>query len=295
MQESTADQVTKEEKYYCQCGCGGEIIIKKYHRWYGIPKFIQGHMSKVHELHPMRGKIHSSETKEKISQSRIGKYTGADNSFFGKHHSEEMKLAQSEMRKKQYAIKDANPFYGKKHSDETKEIIRKRAIERCANPEYRKMISDKTKEGMTPEVIARLSIINKETANNPVWKARKSEMEKMRWKYDKNFLAKVKKSRSTKPNKAECKLRDILNEKYPGGWKFTGDFSFMINGKNPDFVNYNGQKKLIELFGDYWHEGENPQDRIDVFKPFGYDTLVIWEHELKDLDSLKYKLERFCA
>lgn len=77
-------------------------------------------------------------------------------------------------------------------------------------------------------------------------------------------------------------------------WKFTGDFSFMINGKNPDFTNINGQKKLIELFGDYWHKDDNPQDRIDVFKPFGWDTLIIWERELKDIKQLKRKIFDFC-
>lgn len=27
----------------CGCGCNGQIEIKKYHKWYGIPKFIIGH------------------------------------------------------------------------------------------------------------------------------------------------------------------------------------------------------------------------------------------------------------
>lgn len=67
----------------------------------------------------------------------------------------------------------------------------------------------------------------------------------------------------------------------------------MINGKNPDFTNCNGKKKLIELFGDYWHKGEDPQDRINIFKKFGYDTLVIWESELKDINKVKNKVIKF--
>ena len=80
---------------------------------------------------------------------------------------------------------------------------------------------------------------------------------------------------------------------YPNEWKYTGDFSFWINGKNPDFVNCNGQKKCIEVFGDYWHRNDNPQDRKDIFKEFGYDTLVIWERELKNYSELKFKIHRF--
>ena len=30
----------------CECGCGKEIISKKHHSYYGIPKFIRGHYSK---------------------------------------------------------------------------------------------------------------------------------------------------------------------------------------------------------------------------------------------------------
>lgn len=96
-----------------------------------------------------------------------------------------------------------------------------------------------------------------------------------------------------KPNKTEIAILNLLEKLYPNEWKYTGDFSFIINGKCPDFTNVNGQKKLIELFGDYWHRGENPQDRIDIFKPFGYETLVIWEHELKNKNKLIGKIQRF--
>lgn len=96
-----------------------------------------------------------------------------------------------------------------------------------------------------------------------------------------------------KPNKPEKFLLRLLNDLHPGEWKYTGDFSMTINGKCPDFVNCNGQKKIIELFGHYWHRGQNPQERIDVFKPFGYETLVIWEHELKNIENLIEKINAF--
>lgn len=40
------------------------------------------------ENHPMYGKHHTKETREKISASRKGMYKGEDNPFFGKKHSE---------------------------------------------------------------------------------------------------------------------------------------------------------------------------------------------------------------
>ncbi len=28
---------------FCNCGCGGQISIKKHHKYYGVPKYIKGH------------------------------------------------------------------------------------------------------------------------------------------------------------------------------------------------------------------------------------------------------------
>ncbi len=67
----------------------------------------------------------------------------------------------------------------------------------------------------------------------------------------------------------------------------------IVGSKRPDFTNYK-TKQLIELFGDYWHRGENPQNRIRLFKRLGWDCLVIWGKELKDPRRLKIRLERFC-
>jgi len=30
-------------KVICGCGCGGEIVVQKHHKWKGIPKYIHGH------------------------------------------------------------------------------------------------------------------------------------------------------------------------------------------------------------------------------------------------------------
>jgi hypothetical protein len=38
---------------------------------------------------------------------------------------------------------------------------------------------------------------------------------------------------------------------------------------------------------------EHENDRISHFKNNGYDTLIIWEHELKDLNKLKQKIMEF--
>jgi hypothetical protein len=102
------------------------------------------------------------------------------------------------------------------------------------------------------------------------------------------------KSCGTKPNKAELKLNEILqgitSNKY--SLNVMGDI-LILGGKIPDFVNVDGEKKIIELWGDFWHRGQNPQDRIDYFKRFGWDSCIIWEHELTQPEALKEKITNF--
>ncbi len=114
----------------------------------------------------------------------------------------------------------------------------------------------------------------------------------MRWK-DQDYVRKQMQSRSVAQNKTEKYLGDLLDLLFPNEWKFVGDGQVIIAGKNPDFININGQKKIIELFGDYWHQGEDPKDRIAIFTPYGYKTLVIWEHELSGGEDLISKLNCF--
>ena len=99
------------------------------------------------------------------------------------------------------------------------------------------------------------------------------------------------------PNKPEKVLNKLLKRILLKEYKFVGDGKFWIDGFNPDFININGQKKIIELYGDYWHNREDSKKRdkkrIKVYKKYGYGTLIIWEHELKDIDKTKQKILEF--
>ena len=84
---------------------------------------------------------------------------------------------------------------------------------------------------------------------------------------------------SVRPTKPEKVIQALLDKHFPKEWKYVGNGKVWFGKKNPDFMNVNGQKKLIEVYGDYWHKGEDPQERINHFKQYGFDTLVIWENE----------------
>lgn len=59
--------------------------------------------------------------------------------------------------------------------------------------------------------------------------------------------------------------------------------------------------KIIEFFGNYWHsqnftgvsEVIQEQQRINLYKKHGYQTLIIWEDEFKNKRKLEKKLMLF--
>lgn len=97
----------------------------------------------------------------------------------------------------------------------------------------------------------------------------------------KSRLLESKKNQINKINKPEKLVLGIF-EKFD--LKYVGDRSKWVtfkNGrhKNPDFI-FDNMKICIEVFGDYWHKNEDPNDLISLYKEIGWDCLVIWEGEI---------------
>lgn len=105
------------------------------------------------------------------------------------------------------------------------------------------------------------------------------------------------------PNKLERQLAGIIKS-MDLPYKFVGDGEVWISGLNPDFINTNSQKKIIELFGEQWH-GRAKNDwikpryistengRRKTLSEYGYDMLVIWTKELRNTNKVKNKLLEF--
>ena len=114
-------------------------------------------------------------------------------------------------------------------------------------------------------------------------------------------LLKIIKSTNKQPNKKELKLNSILQNLFPNEYALNVKANIMtLGGKIPDFVNMNGQKKIIEFYGDYWHSPKRvkkyvrtERGRIVYFKKFGWKCLIVWQHELKDPMKLEKKLINF--
>lgn len=135
-------------------------------------------------------------------------------------------------------------------------------------------------------------------------KAKIGETSKQHWQ-DPEYRVKVIRGmirgNYQRPTKPEQRLIDII-QKYKLPFEYTGDGSFLIHGYSPDFVNCNGKKEIIEVFGDYWHSSEREQTtwkrtelgRIMLFNSFGFRCIVLWERELNTLtdDAIVEKIKR---
>ena len=97
-------------------------------------------------------------------------------------------------------------------------------------------------------------------------------------------LKAVLKGVAARPNRSELKLEALLGEWFPREWKYVGNGEVIIGRRCPDFINVNGKKSVIELFGDYWHRNDDPAIKIAEYADYGFTCLVIWERELADVD-----------
>jgi len=126
-----------------------------------------------------------------------------------------------------------------------------------------------------------------------------------RWQ-DKDFREKtiraIMKGSEVKPNKLELVVYSFLNSNFSGEFAINVKGNILIlGGRTPDFVNINGQKKLIEANGTFWHSKrktgrsreQEENQRINYFKKFGWDTLIIWENELKNEEKLVNRIKEF--
>lgn len=96
----------------CKCGCGKEIIIKRHHKWAGIPDYIHGHNG--------RRRIVSKETKKLLSEQKTGDRNPTKRNDVRKKMS---KKALTNWQKDGYREAHSGenaPMYNKHHTYETK-------------------------------------------------------------------------------------------------------------------------------------------------------------------------------
>jgi len=88
-----------------------------------------------------------------------------------------------------------------------------------------------------------------------------------------------KKLARTEPNNAEMTLYGIMCY-LDLSYKYTGSGQFILMGCAPDFV-HRSKRKIVEMYGERWHDPSEEEQRIKLFAMSDYQTLIVWQRELK--------------
>ena len=91
-----------------------------------------------------------------------------------------------------------------------------------------------------------------------------------------------------KPNQAELKLLELLDESFPNKWIFNGG-QIQIEGLIPDFLHIGPKKLLLEYIGrkDFpKHSPEALKTREKTFNKYGFNVMFLRDTDLKDTNQL---------
>lgn len=110
---------------------------------------------------------------------------------------------------------------------------------------------------------------------------------------DPQIAQKMHRARFKHPTKPEQRLIEVISkDRLP--YLFCGDGSVYLFGLYPDYINTNGAKKVIEVFGTPFHNPEatflpeiplsrQEKYRKALYASLGFDCLILWDNELNKL------------
>lgn len=194
-------------------------------------------------------------------------------------------------------------------------------------PEIRTRACRFKKRIKTKEVVKRKEVVKKRGGHQKNWTEEELRILKESWDSKSSFeISKIiqrsseairKKAKSglrlkgrqkgvylqSSPNRSETILDELLQDNFPNEYRFNGDYSqgVTLGGLVPDWININGRKQVIELFGEYWHDGERKKvrwkatefGRKAVFSQLGFGCLIIWSKELRHSEDVIEKIRGF--
>jgi len=203
-----------------------------------------------------RGRKLSDESKRKISKARLGEGNG----MYGRCGALHPRFGKSVSKKTRMKMQKAH-----------KKLYKNGYV----NPMTGRKHSKETRLKMSKNRSGKcLGSSNPSFGGRPDW-----------------VIKKVVVGSHVKPNKFEIAVRKYLNLNFPKEWKYCGDGSVILNGHNPDFINCNGEKKVILANGVYWHRKRFPNlTRVEIekveaksYSDIGFDVWFIWDDDFKNL------------
>jgi G:T-mismatch repair DNA endonuclease (very short patch repair protein) len=283
----------------------------------------------------VKGRVFSDEHKKRIGDALRGKCSDRRalqiqrlaNVRRGQHLPEEWRKNISAKQKgriltEEWKVNISKGKQGKPRSETVRAILSKaRKQYHLMHPEIQRGLTEKARKvniGRKRPEQGKLMMGEKNPSKRPEVKKKKSDSLKryhiehpevgvkfsehmkqllLNENYAKEFFRRL----HLKPNKKEQQLGLLLSALCPNEFRYVGDGEVILGGKCPDFININGRKQLVELFGTFWHSEkrkghsneEEERQRIEHFAKFGFKTLIVWENELRAPSLLSEKIMNF--
>lgn len=235
-------------KFYCECGCGTEIL--PWNTW-----------SRGHQ--PM-----TAETKEKISESNSG-------IVFSDEHLARMseatqKLWQTpEYRRNNSTSSGCSWFWG----EEAKEAIQGRLRSEKTIEKISEAMSGRTFSKEHKESLSKASRKRWDSESGLKEREKLSKMLGGYW-------------RTSSPNKTERCLWKFLEGHYPGLFIPQWVELNRVGRRFPDFYSAGSCKLVIESFGSHCHGPEVGRDEAEIvaeYRALGYSCIVVWADSFWDI------------
>lgn len=175
----------------------------------------------------------------------------------------------------QHRKKLSESHKGREVTEETRARLSKSLRGHKVTEETRKKISEKHKgKHFSPRT--ELKIGNKLSEET---KKKIGEKSKQMWEnpeYKEKTIKAILKGLIKRPTSLEIQMINLI-QKHSLPFKYTGNGQVIINYRNPDFIECNGRKLIIETANPYHHKrGVYEKDRAKIFAKYGYKTLVLW-------------------
>lgn len=252
----------------CACGCGEEIEEKINYHTGKILQFIHGHNHK--------GKKHSQETINKISQSKLGNKNprfGKTGTMLGKKHSKESleKMSNSHLEYKP-----------------TAETLIKRSMALKGKRAWNK--------GLTKENHPSLMNLSKSNTGKIGFWRNKNRNEETKIKISKTNIKKGNEWRlkiimPLKDTTIELKLQSFLKKLQI---EYVPHKVVNINHRYQCDLFIPSKALIIECDGNYWHNYPNGRDidhiRTKELQDAGFKVLRLWEHQIKSFSLEEFEI-----
>lgn len=241
--------------------------------------FSEDHKRKISDS--AKGRICSEGTRKKMSEAHRGEKCY----WWGKHLSKETKQKISQSN-----TGHPSPRKGVKLSLKIRRQISDTLKGRKLSPEHIHAISEGHK-GQIPWMKGKHHTTE---AKKKISKASKKSI-KEAWKREdyreRNIKAVLAKLRE-RPTSYERKIINLI-KKYHLPFRYVGNGSLIVAGRNPDFVETNGRKILIEVYEEtYWHPPDYEVKRGGLFAKFGFKTIFINGRDLSRGDWEQHCLNK---